>query len=57
MVYHVFDEEALYFAFSKDTDDGLIARLNKALQDLKATKKGKMSRLEQMISACSVSMK
>lgn len=32
-----FNEEPLYFAFSRDTDDRLIARLNRALKDIKAT--------------------
>ncbi|MGE4421144.1 MAG: substrate-binding periplasmic protein [Pseudodesulfovibrio sp.] len=36
-VYFTFDEEPLYFAFSRDTDDRLIHRLNRALQEIKAT--------------------
>ncbi|MEZ7198506.1 substrate-binding periplasmic protein [Pseudodesulfovibrio karagichevae] len=36
-VCFTFDEEPLYFAFSRDTDDSLIHRLNRALQEIKAT--------------------
>jgi polar amino acid transport system substrate-binding protein len=49
-VYFTFDEEPLYFAFSKDTDDKLIARLNKALKDLKATGQGGLSRFDRMFT-------
>lgn len=49
--YYTYDEEPLYFAFSKDTDDQLIKRLNNALQTLKATGEGGVSQFDRMISA------
>nr|WP_287410486.1 transporter substrate-binding domain-containing protein [Pseudodesulfovibrio sp.] len=36
-ICYTFDEQPLYFAFSKDTDDSLISQLNKELKTLKAT--------------------
>lgn len=35
-VCHVFEEEPLYYAFSRDTDDALITRLNRALEQFKS---------------------
>ncbi|AMK11459.1 substrate-binding periplasmic protein [Pseudodesulfovibrio indicus] len=43
-----FDEEPLYFAFSKDTDDNLIARLNRALKDMKASGPSGKSQFDMM---------
>lgn len=50
-VYYTFDEEPLYFAFSRDTDDVLIDRLNRALKDLKATGEGGFSAFDRMFPA------
>ncbi len=49
-IYFTFDEEPLYFAFSRDTDDKLIARLNRALQEIKATGPHGVSRFDQMFT-------
>ena len=49
-VYFTFDEEPLYFAFSRDTDDGLIHRLNRALQEIKATGPQGLSRFDRMFA-------
>ncbi|OIQ51875.1 Bacterial extracellular solute-binding protein, family 3 [Pseudodesulfovibrio hydrargyri] len=49
-VYFTFDEEPLYFAFSRDTDDRLIRRLNKALQEIKATGPQGLSRFDKMFA-------
>lgn len=56
-VYHVLEEEPLYFAFSKDTDDQLIFRLNAALRNLKYKPEHRLSRLDRMIYSFSISMK
>ena len=49
-VYFTFDEEPLYFAFSRDTDDSLIHRLNGALQKIKATGPHGLSRFDKMFA-------
>jgi polar amino acid transport system substrate-binding protein len=49
-VYFTFDEEPLYFAFSRDTDDQLIHRLNRALQEIKATGPQGQSRFDRMFA-------
>ncbi|XXJ20152.1 substrate-binding periplasmic protein [Desulfovibrio caledoniensis] len=49
-VYFTFDEEPLYFAFSRDTDDRLIHRLNRALQEIKATGPQGQSRFDKMFA-------
>jgi polar amino acid transport system substrate-binding protein len=49
-VYFTFDEEPLYFAFSRDTDDRLIHRLNRALQEIKATGPQGQSRFDRMFA-------
>jgi polar amino acid transport system substrate-binding protein len=49
-VYFTFDEEPLYFAFSRDTDDNLIHRLNRALQQIKATGPNGLSRFDEMFA-------
>ncbi|WP_319585195.1 transporter substrate-binding domain-containing protein [uncultured Pseudodesulfovibrio sp.] len=49
-VYFTFDEESLYFAFSRDTDDQLIHRLNRALQEIKATGPQGRSRFDMMFA-------
>jgi polar amino acid transport system substrate-binding protein len=49
-VYFTFDEEPLYFAFSRDTDDSLIHRLNRALQEIKATGPQGLSRFDRMFA-------
>ncbi|MBG0789089.1 MAG: ABC transporter substrate-binding protein [Desulfovibrionaceae bacterium] len=51
VIRHVFKEEPLYFAFSRDTDDRLIGRLNKALSDLKAAGRDGASRFDRMMFA------
>ncbi|WP_272700158.1 substrate-binding periplasmic protein [Desulfovibrio sp. Fe33] len=45
-VYFVFNEESLYFAFSRDTDDGLIHKLNKALEEIRASRGQGVNRFE-----------
>ena len=57
VICHVYEEEPLYFAFSRDTDDGLIVRLNKALRTLKSKGGSGQSRFDRMMSANSLSMK
>ena len=57
VVCHEFGKEPLYFAFSRDTDDRLIARLNKALADLKASKRDETPGLGRMMSARTVPAK
>ena len=49
-ICYTFDEQPLYFAFSKDTDDALIKKLNKALKDYKATGKGGLSSFDRMLT-------
>lgn len=50
-VCHVFREEPLYFAFSRDADDQLIARLNKALSTLKNTGMNEAAQFTRMTAA------
>lgn len=49
-VYFTYDEEPLYFAFSRDTDDRFIKQMNKVLKTLKATGEGGMSKFDKMFS-------
>jgi len=45
-----FDEQPLYFAFSKDTDDALINKLNRELKNLKATGTGGLSQYDKLLT-------
>ncbi|WFS61254.1 transporter substrate-binding domain-containing protein [Pseudodesulfovibrio thermohalotolerans] len=45
-VYFVFNEESLYFAFSRDTDDDLIDKLNLALEEIRASEARGTNRFE-----------
>lgn len=49
-VYFTFDEEPLYFAFSRDTDDQLISRLNQALREIKAAGPQGVGRYDRMVA-------
>lgn len=49
-VRFVLDEEPLYFAFSRDTDDGLIQRLNRALHTIKAAGPQDQSRFDRVFA-------
>lgn len=49
-ICYTFDEQPLYFAFSKDTDDSLISRLNKELKDLKATGVNGQSQFDKLLA-------
>ncbi|BDQ33039.1 substrate-binding periplasmic protein [Pseudodesulfovibrio portus] len=57
VIYHVYEEEPLYFAFSRDTDDRLISRLNKALEEFKSKNGAGQSRFGLTMSANALSMK
>nr|WP_321514075.1 ABC transporter substrate-binding protein [uncultured Pseudodesulfovibrio sp.] len=49
-ICYTFDEQPLYFAFSKDTDDALINKLNKELKNLKATGAGGLSQFDKLLA-------
>ena len=49
-VCYTFNDEPLYFAFSRDTDDRLIGRLNRALQKIKATGPKGLSQFDVMFN-------
>ncbi|WP_229593981.1 substrate-binding periplasmic protein [Pseudodesulfovibrio sediminis] len=51
IIYYTFEDEPLYFAFSKDTDDKLIHRLNMTLKELKATGRDGTSQFEKILGS------
>ena len=50
VVCYTYEEEPLYFAFSRDTDDRLITRLNRALKEIKSTGEGGLSLFDRMFT-------
>ncbi len=49
-VVYTYFEESLYYAFSKDTDDALITKLNLTLSKLKIRSAGQASRFDEIVA-------
>ncbi len=50
VVYRLNGNDSFYYAFSTDTEDSIIAKITNALNSIKASKNGKISEYNQIIS-------